>query len=531
MRPGVFHASEANRTMETPQSPEDPNALLEPQGQAPAGSKKTRDTRETMYGIELRRRMIRTRLIIAACVTGFVVILAAVAVIYPGTQGFLNRLDRMAANTTGADVSLQGVDLTPFQASIRQLDASWPDGGMLASLRAEHITASVMPHRYFWRTFGGDEVRASSGKLVLRYPAADESTLPLPDVEGKSRIAFDRIGIPKLDVQFGDASEARSASVFDAEAAFYPRGPGGLPRAMLYSGSLDIPFWPKQIIERAIVEFPQGSSRIMSMRILDGEAGITSDLHPGSCDVAGEIFHDPEVVSTLDIEFEGFRLQSLLGEEAGRFFVGRVDSRGGEDNGIVRISKEEGVQMRAELVASEDHHITFHHFPFLRFLSEALNDSWFLNPMFDENPSLVLIRDGAEIILEEINFINRHRMAIRGSLSINIDGEISGEIELGIAPGMIDVAIARRVDGMFSAEREGFRWITLELGGTTQTPIDDFNAQFIDAPMPQLETPPPPLIPSDLPPAPAPPPPAPEAAPELPVVPPALDEVADDESE
>ena len=484
-----FFFRKPHKHMETPQSPDDPDALPSPQGKTSGNRKlrknRIREAKETLYGIELRRRMIRTRLMIAGVALVLVAIFAAVALIYPGTQGFRSRLDRMVADATGAEVMLQGVDLSAFRATARQLDASWPADSPLASFRAEYISADVMPHRYFRRSFGGDEMRAASGRLMLRYPDADVSAAALPGADGKSSISFHRIGIPNLDVHFGDASETASALLLDAEAAFYPRGPGGLPRAMLYSGSLDIPFWPVLVLERALIEFPKGSSRIVSMRVRDGEPQIASEIQPGSCDISGEILHDSEVASSLDVMFEGFQLQSLIGEQAGRIFIGRVDSRGGEGSGIVRVSKQDGVQMRAELVASGNFHIAFSHFPFLRFLSEALDDNWFRNPIFDDAPSMVFIRDGADLDFEDLDFTARHRMAIRGSISINVDDEITGEIELGLAPGVINVAIARRIDGMFSAEREGFRWITLELGGTTQMPMDNFNAQFIDAPLPE----------------------------------------------
>ena len=483
--------------METPQSHDDPNTMSDPQENTPddrkTGKSRNRGVKETMNGIELRRRNIRIRLIIASGGLVLVAVLAAIATIYPGTEGFRNQLDRMVATATGADVVLEGVELTAFKATARQLDASWPEGSPLASFRAEHLSADVMPQRYFGRSFGGDELRALRGKLMLRYPDAADARLP--DAGGQSTISFNRIGIPEFEIHFGDPNAPASAMVTDAEAAFYPRGTGGLPRAMLYSGSLDIPFWPVLVLERAIVEFPQGTSRIISMRLRDGEVEITSEIQPGSCDVSGEISHDPEVASTLAVEFQEFQLQSLIGDEAGRIFRGRVDSRRGEGRGIVRVSKEDGVQMRAELMGSGNSHIEFHHFPFLRFLAESLDDNWFRTPIFDDEPLMVLIRDGADISFEDIEFTARHRMAIRGALSIDVEDQISGKIELGIAPGVIDVAIARRLDGMFSAERDGFRWITLELGGSTQMPVDDFNAQFIDAPLPQLDMPVPPALP------------------------------------
>ena len=466
-----------------------------------SGKKRIRQTRvpkEAMYGIELRRRQIRIRLMMAAGALVLLAILSTIAVVYPGTDGVAKRMEARIAETMQADVTLQGVDFSAFQANIGQLDASWPQGGALISLRAESLAANVMPQRYFGPRFGGDEMRAERARLKLQFPTGGEDGGGLEPAGRRPKIAFERYGVRKLEVFFGDPNEAASAMVRDAEAAFYPQGANGLPRVMLYSGRLDIPFWPELLLDRAIVELPHGSSRIISMRLRDGEAELTDGIQPGICDLSGDISHDPETASTLDVEFRGFELEKLIGADAGRIFSGRIDSRRGHGTAIVRVSAAEGVQMRAELLVTQHFDLKFGQFPFLRFLAENLGDNWFRNPMFDEEASMVLIRDGADISVEEINFSARHRMALRGEVAISLDGEISGSLEVGLAPGVIDVAITRRLDGMFSSERDGYRWVTLELGGTTDMPVDDFNAQFIEAPLPDTPLP---LPGSTLPPA------------------------------
>jgi len=517
-------AHPAFQKMDTPEQPHEEDELLVSK-QGGSGNRRTRKRRtavpkETMYAIELHRRTLRIRLMVALAVLVLAAVIAAVAAWYPGTEGFRKRLDRMALRSLGTEVAMENVVLGPFQANADQLEATWPGGNFLESFSADGITASVLPQRYFTRNYGGDELNAASAKLSLRYPDAESPAIVPEALEGKSGVSFNRIGTPKFEVQFGEAGAQTSARIFDTEAAFYPEGPGGVPRAMLYSGNLELPSWPRLLIERAIIDFPEGIARITSMRIRDSLPGITSDILAGGGDIGGDVFLDPAEASTLQIALEGFQLQALIGEGAGRIFVGRVDftaaemaelrqdashifvgrvnTRRGEESGVIRISQEDGLQMRAELVANPLSQLTFSHFPFLDFLARQIDDRWFLNPIFDEAPSLVLIRNGNEMVFDEINFTSRHRMAIRGSFSIDQDDEISGEIEVGLTPTVIDAAIVRRLDGMFSAERDGFRWIKLELGGTTQAPTDNFNALFIEAPMPEIE------LPMTLPPAPTP---------------------------
>lgn len=480
-------------TMEPPEQPIREEELLASKptsvGNRRVRKKRARVDKEKMNGIELHRHNMRIRLMIALGVLVFFCILTGIVFWYPGTGLFRHRLDRMVVNSTGAKVEMENVGLSSFAISASRFDAIWPGGNFLHSLSVENLSGVVLPQRYFSRIFGGDELGAESGTLVLGHPIAGSPAVVTGEESGKSRVNFKRLGVSNLLVKFGDLDADVGARLVAAEVAFYPHGPAGVPRAMVYSGSLEIPSWPKFVLERAIVDFPSGSLRINGMRIRDKVAEINSEVFVGWADINGVFAHDSTTAAELTMELDGFQIQSLIGEEAGRFFNGRVNTRAGDDVGVIRISKEDGLQMRAGLVGSPLSEFTFSHFPFLGFISRAVDDRWFLNPVFDDGPSVVLIRDGEDMLFEDIEFVARRRMVIRGSMSINSEDAIRGEIEVGLSPTVIDASLARRLDGMFSAERDGFRWVTLELGGTTRMPTDNFNAQFIEAPMPEIEIP------------------------------------------
>jgi len=473
--------------------------------------KRIRIDKSTMYGIELHRRNLRIRLMIALGVLVFGGLVMLVVAWYPGSGGFAKRLDRMVLHSTGAQVEMRNVVLTPFTASADQFEANWPEGNFLQSLSAERLAGRVLPQRHFGRRYGGDELKATSGRLILRYPDAGSPAVATGDSPGKSRVAFKRLGVPRFDVWFGEPEAPHAARLVQTEAAFYENGPAGVPRALIYSGSLKTPYWSDFLVERAIIDFPAGRCQVVGLRIRDQVRERDTESLVGWADIAGEFSLDPTETSILQLQLDGFQIEALVGTEAGRFFQGRVNTRAGENTGVVHISKDEGLQMRAELVGSQVSEFTFRHFPFLGFISRAVDDRWFLNPVFDDEPKMVLIRDGGLRVFDDIHFTSRRRMVVRGSISIDADDGVSGELEVGLSPTVIDSAVARRLDGMFSAERDGFRWITLELGGTTQVPTDNFNAQFIEAPMPEIEIPqfqPPPVSPEPEPeqqPAPEPP--------------------------
>ncbi len=462
--------------------------------------RRVRPAKETIYAIELHRQKLRFRLMLALC--GIVILAITIGIIawYPGTENFRVRLDRMVVNSTGAGFTLENGTFSAFHAGAERLEMQWPEGNVIQGLVAEDVAATVMPQRYFSRIFGGDEIRAASGTLRLQVPDVESPRRVTDGAGGKSRIGFERIGIPKLDIVFGNPDSGSAAIMRETEAAFYPEGVNGVPRALIYSGSLELPSWPRLIIERGIVDFPPGLTRLTSLRFRDVEPDLMNrELLVGNGELTGEFSNAMDQPVDLELSLDGFLIQALIGEEAGRIFIGRVDTTANSGSGAVRFTQEDGLQLRADLVANSRSQLTFNHFPFLAFLSRSVDDRWFMNPIFEEAPTLSFRRSGAAMLFDDIDFTASNRMAIRGAFSINGDGEIDGQIEVGLSPIVIDASIARRLDGMFSPVREDFRWVRLQLGGTTSAPTDNFNALFIDAPLPEVELPiaPPPAPPQE----------------------------------
>ena len=81
-------------------------------------------------------------------------------------------------------------------------------------------------------------------------------------------------------------------------------------------------------------------------------------------------------------------------------------------------------------------------------------------------------------------------MALRGTIAVTPHGELSGELEVGIAEGMIKTSENQRLESAFSPPKEGFRWITLKIGGNTKTPTDNFKELYDSSLIPKTpETP------------------------------------------
>jgi hypothetical protein len=464
--------------METPNDPGQPEA---PPSSTRVRKRRIRTVKDSMYGVELRRRTLRIRLAIAGGVLLVVAIIAAFCTLYPGTGHFSGRFGPMLEEATGAKAVLRNPKFSTFHAEADSLELKWPAGNILVELDAEKLRASVLPFGHFASPYGGSEATARTGILRLQAQETGTRRAAAKGDAGKSPIHFDRLGIRELDVFFGDPEVMAGAAILNAEAAFYPQGEANVPRVLIYSGTLRLPLWPDFIMERAILEFPgDGKARVSGLRIRDSLPDINLEIEPGICDIAGDGALHGE--STLDLKLEAFQIQALLGEEVAKFFTGRVDTLPG--GGVVSLGSTNGPHLRADVVASSESQLIFDHFPFLEFLAQVLDDKMFLKPFFHEKPSMTVVRDGDGTRFENINFTAPGHMAIRGSFAVASNDAISGQLDVGVAGTIIETSTARRLEGMFSAEREKFRWLTITLGGTTAQPADNINDLFVNAPLP-----------------------------------------------
>jgi hypothetical protein len=55
---------------------------------------------------------------------------------------------------------------------------------------------------------------------------------------------------------------------------------------------------------------------------------------------------------------------------------------------------------------------------------------------------------------------------------------LSGTLNVGITVAMIKASKNRRLDAMFGPPKDGFRWISLQIGGTAAAPTDNFRELY-----------------------------------------------------
>jgi hypothetical protein len=169
----------------------------------------------------------------------------------------------------------------------------------------------------------------------------------------------------------------------------------------------------------------------------------------------------------------------------GRLFSGKVDTLPAAKSNYFSFYPSEtpspkvAVAFRGSLTST----IEVSGFPFLFALFQTLEDEWFQRPLFEgENATGTFYREGGTVSLRNLNFESKGRMALRGNISMDANQAVSGDLEVGVAEAMILSSSNPRLRTLFGPPKEGFRWLTVKVGGQAAAPTDNFKDLYKASP-------------------------------------------------
>ncbi len=422
---------------------------------------------------EERKKTRRARMIQASgamlllLMAGFA---AGSAIIYANSEPFREKVSRMIAESSGALVELEQFRVTPTRANAGKLVLTWPDDKVLKELTVRGVSASIAPSSFLGKALAGEEVAASDGLLRLGFPAPGESAAASGGAASPLPIRFRHYTSPKLTISLGDATMP-ALLLRDTEVSFEPSNANNRPQVLLNRGTVTARPWPAILMGRAHIEIRDGLIDIVGMRLLHPED------NRGQIDLTGTV--DPRAAdgpSTLDVRMESFLLTGILGQELGTLVNGRVDTVSDPTSNQLTLTPGSAADTRLVLSFSKSiiSPIELRNFKFLADLTRLLEDNWFERPLFEMDATGAIRRSGGEVVLENLDFEHKGRMALRGGLTADASGRLSGRLQLGISEAMLLATENSRLISMFEASDDGFRWLDLEIGGSAKSPTDDF---------------------------------------------------------
>jgi hypothetical protein len=355
------------------------------------------------------------------------------AIVYSNSAPFREGIIRMIRETAGAEVQLEEFRVNPSNAVAGRLVLKWPEGGILRDLTVRGVSASIAPAFFLGKSIQGEEVNSSEGTLNLGTPSFPNAPAPPKTAEKPSPIHFKRYAIPRLSVRMGDPARP-SASLFESEASYQMDSQNGRPQLLLNRGQIHLPGWPKIRMDRAYIEFRDREIDIVGMRLLD-----ESD-NRGILELVGTVSpYATDRPSTVDVRMESFLLSGIVGPDLGQLFTGRIDSQSKVKSNYLAFTpgSEAGVTLVVTFRNALNSSLEMQAFPFLTHLSLMLGDNWFEQPVFENEATGTLRRQGAMVALEDLHLEQRARMALRGNLTLAADRRLDGTLAVGLPETMI----------------------------------------------------------------------------------------------
>lgn len=402
---------------------------------------------------------------------------AGFAIAFANSAPFREGLVKKCALSSGANVELHQFRMNPANAIASRLTFKWPAGNVLDTLSLSGINAEVSPISFLGKSMTGETVTAVTGSLNLRLPQADQPLRTIPATDGILPIRFNHYTIQKFNLFVGNPA-APVVRMLNSEATFIPLNPTERPQLLLTRGDITINGWPKFRMDRSHIEFRSAETDIISMRLKHETDS------KGAFELSGTVSpHAQNHASTLAVRLESFLISGVAGPQIGRLFSGRINTVPSATSNYLSFTPGPDPATSLSITFSNPLASPFevNGFPFLVGLSQTMDDEWFTRPVFDHEIRGLLRRTDGNVSIGDLNLESRGRMAIRGSISMAANLNLSGELEVGIADGMIKSSENRRLSAMFGPSKEGFRWLTLKISGNANTPADNFKNLYDSA--------------------------------------------------
>ena len=402
------------------------------------------------------------------------------AVIYANSPPFREALIQKIAQSTGATSELQMFRMNPTTANANGISLKWPEGNMLNNLSARGITAEIFPSSFFGKFMNGEEITAVDATLALQIPKPSAPSRTEAAPAGALPMQFKRYRAPVFHMTMGNPI-APAIRLFKSEASLYPNTLNGRTQFNLNQGQLTIKGWPKLRLDRAFMEFRGDEIDIIGLRVQD------ETDNRGIFEFSGTIApYNPDQLSTLSIKVESFPFAGITSPALGKLFSGRIDSLPAAKSNYLTFYPNENpaAKLAVSFQCALTSNLEVTGFPFLFALSQTLEDDWFQRPVFEgEGACGTILREADTVSLQDLNFENKGRMALRGRISMAANQTLSGDLEVGVAEAMINTATTSRLKTLFGPTQDGFRWVSLKIGGSASNPTDNFKELFL-APAP-----------------------------------------------
>jgi hypothetical protein len=374
---------------------------------------------------------------------------------YHNSRSFVAKTEAAAGGLTGAVVKLDSFGVSPLRAHAGAVNLTWQDAGALREGRFSSVSAKVNLLGFLGGRWSGEELLAAEG--VLRF--GPSHGVPAAGAQEPAPYHFMRYRCAKLTAHFGPNPASR-LSIAGAEATLYLRNDANQLR--LNGGLLTAPGWDPLTLGRSrfLLKNDEVDVSLHGRDSVDGkgEMNVTGKVNPLSNSAA------------LNVQVARFPFSGVVGRDLAQIIDGRVDSKA-----MVTFNPGDfsSVNLAASFEAASQEVFTMTSLPILAQLDREFGESALARPVFQSAQGHIS-RSAAGTRLSALRLEQRNIIAIQGDMAVDAAGKLSGSLEVGIAERIAVLGSSPQIIAAFSTRRDGFRWVSITLGGTAKAPTDSF---------------------------------------------------------
>ncbi|WAC21213.1 hypothetical protein OVA24_07430 [Luteolibacter sp. SL250] len=390
-------------------------------------------------------------------------------IIYANSAPYRKKIISKFNTGTGANILFQQLQISPTGMVARGADLEWPEGNLLKSLSLTEIRAQSLMGGVIGNRWSVNEVSATGGKLVIGSQQGGQPLRYFP-AAGSSPISVERLAVANLDILLGDTN-APSLRLLKTEGSFYPGNGEGPPSVRLFRGEMHVPEWPVFRMDRALLDIKQNGVEIVSMRLFHELDNL------GNIELTGAF--DPSATGkeqSLEVKMNSFNMNGIAGTSLGHLVAGRVDTREipGGRNELSFSSSNPAGRLHVAFSSSSNSLPRLNNFSFLRKLSQLTDNPWFLDPLFHDGCTGILHRENGVVRISELAIVSKTQLKVTGDLSLEKNEVLSGTLEVGLPEATVTAGRNPALAQVFKESKDGFRWVTLKISGTSGRPVDNF---------------------------------------------------------
>ncbi len=392
---------------------------------------------------------------------------------YLNSGGYRDEVAGRIEAWTGADLEMRAFRATPVNAAADLVELTWPEDMPAARLKLHHLRGDLRLSSHLTGSWDGEQLGASSGELVLRA-VPQPGAMSMPEEPLPFRMP---IRVNQLNVRFGEGERAAFA-VYKANASMtVPDPEQPEPNVILQNGTCRVGKWGRFVVDFASLRLGGDGTYLGALRLSpegmeDSEFEILGEGYPAIPLEGGE--------AEFELRVSAMPSLVLFGNGLGTVIEGTFETLPEDSTGRARIdvTRLDGLGIDAPVRSTAGSDLKFYRFPMFEVLGDALDTARFVQPHFDPESSLRVVRTADKVALEDLDLVAEGMMRVRGRIEEGAGGRLSGTIELGVADSFLVLAETRAVPRVFDKTAGGYHWATIELSGTTKAPADDLASQL-----------------------------------------------------